>query len=1011
LTGFLPHAVRRNVACLFVLLCVMPVLAMAAPGEDVSPQAAEFFETHIRPLLVSKCSSCHGDKNPSGGLRLDSREEMLKGGGRGPAMAPGDANASLIVRAVRYDSALKMPPTGKLSDEEIAALEAWVKMGAPWPAAHSGGHTLPKGAFSDAQRTWWSFQPIKNPLLPKVKDAAWCRTPIDRFILAKLEAKGLQPAPAADRRTLIRRATFDLIGLPPTPEEVRSFLTDKSPNAYEKVVDRLLVDPRYGERWGRHWLDVARYADTKGYVFVDDPLFHNAYTYRDYVIDAFNQDKPYDQFVIEQLAADLLPQEADRHSLAALGYLTVGRRFLNDPVLINDDRIDVTCRGLMALTVGCARCHDHKFDPIPTKDYYSLYGVFASANAVDRPIGPATVTAAYEDAVKRIGDLQARRDALIQAQVARLRKLQMQSPAGLSAEVKQTLQGFGEGALPSDEQRMRLMPAFEPDAQTTLQSLKADLDAQEKHKPPTPTLAMAVQEGAPYDPHVFIRGNQGNQGAAVPRQFLQILSGPDRKPFSQGSGRLELARAIASRDNPLTARALVNRVWLYHFGFGLVRTPSDFGLRGERPSHPELLDWLAFHFAAKAESNASRSSSSFILHPSSFACAWSIKQLHRLILLSSVYRQSDAANPRASMLDPENRLLWRQNRQRLDLEALRDSLLAVAGQLDTTQGGPAVELTTAPYTRRRTVYGFIDRQNLQGLYRTFDFASPDTSSAQRYHTTVPQQALFMMNSPFVVEQTLQLERLPELQTVHDDSGRIRLLYSRLFSRAPTSTELTLGLGYLHQREAAGAEVTPLWQYGYGSYDPESQVSVQFTPFPWGTGSAWQASEKFPDPKLDYAMLTAEGGHPGSDARHAVIRRWTAPHDATVSVQGTLAHPSDKGDGVQARVISSRDGEIRHWIAFHSRVETQIAHVVVKQGDTLDFMVDCRTNPGYDAFSWAPIIRALPTQGVAPAALHAPEEWSAAAAFDAPAGARKPALTLWERYIQALLMTNEFSLVD
>jgi hypothetical protein len=710
-------------------------------------------------------------------------------------------------------------------------------------------------------------------------------------------------------------------------------------------------------------------------------------------------------------------------------------------VLINDDRIDVTCRGLMGLTVGCARCHDHKFDPIPTKDYYSLYGVFASANAVDKPIGPKTVTAAYEEAVKHIDDLQAKRDGLIQAQVAELRTLQMQTPDKFSAEVKSTLQSLGVGALPSKDQLAKLMPAFKLEARATLQGLQADLDVQEKRKPATPTLAMAVQDGTPFDPHVFIRGNPGNQGAAVPRQFLQILSGPDRKPFAQGSGRLELAQAIADRNNPLTARVLVNRVWLYHFGAGLVRTPSDFGLRGELPSHPELLDWLAANFVESferqalsvknrtQEANGSDASSTLNTQrstlvslastpnaqrptpPSPYACGWSIKKLHRLILLSSAYRQGDADNPRAALLDPENRLLWRQNRQRLDLEALRDSLLAVTGRLDTKLGGPAVELTTAPYSTRRTVYGFIDRQNLQGLYRTFDFASPDTSSAQRYHTTVPQQALFMMNSPFVVEQAQQLDRLPALQAIHDDEGRIRQLYMRLFSRAPTPAELALGLNYLHSRQPAVAEAAPIWQYGYGYYDANSQAGVQFTPFPWATGSAWQASEKFPDPKLDYAMLNAEGGHPGSDARHAVIRRWTAPRDLEVSIQGALVHPSDKGDGVQARVISSRDGELGHWIAFHGRTETPIERVVVKRGDTLDFMVDCRTNPGFDAFTWAPVLRALPAHGATTAALRAPQEWNAAADFDAPSGGRKPALTQWERYIQTLLMTNEFSFVD
>ncbi|HZP83295.1 MAG TPA: PSD1 and planctomycete cytochrome C domain-containing protein [Chthonomonadaceae bacterium] len=781
----------------FAALCAVAGLAAdekAAKPDAITPQQVEFFEAKVRPVLFHNCFGCHGAKQQMGGLRLDSLTALLKGGNRGPALVPGDVQKSLLVQAVHYDTALKMPPTGKLKAEEIAALTEWIKMGAPWPgakvseeakkAAQNGDYVI-----TEEQRRFWSFRPIRKPPLPKVKNAAWVKSPIDRFILAKLEPKKLTPAKPADRRTLIRRVTFDLIGLPPTPEEVDAFLADKSPNAFAKVVDRLLASPRYGERWGRHWLDVARYADTKGYVFTEDAVYHNAYTYRDYVIRAFNQDLPYNQFILQQLAADRLPLGEDRRSLAALGFLTVGRRFLNDPVLINDDRIDVTTRGLMGLTVACARCHNHKFDPIPTKDYYSLYGVFASSIEPNPPpaISPKAISEPYEAYNAKKRDAEGRFRETVQAQVRRLRGIVEKNPEGLPKEIKDTLQAFREGTDPDEKQLKKLEPQFEAEAQAQLKTLRETLEALKKNVPPTPEFAMALQDApTPVEPHVFIRGNAQNQGDAVPRRFLAILSGPERKPFTQGSGRLELAQAIASRDNPLTARVLVNRVWLYHFGEGLVRTPSDFGTRGEPPTHSELLDWLAATFMEQG---------------------WSIKKLHRLILLSSAYQQSSDSTPRARLLDSENRLLSHQNRQRLDLEALRDSLLAVSGQLDLKMGGPSVELTTAPYATRRTVYGFIDRQNLQGLYRTFDFASPDTTSAQRHHTTVPQQALFMMNSPFVVEQAQHLARRPDIQALPDEAARIRAVYRLLFGRVPTKEETALGLAFLRSAGPQTATLT------------------------------------------------------------------------------------------------------------------------------------------------------------------------------------------------------------
>jgi hypothetical protein len=804
-------------------------------------------------------------------------------------------------------------------------------MGAPWPgvsAAEAAALARKVGSFSfsDDQRRHWAWQPVRQPPLPAVKGTGWVKTPIDRFILAKLEAKGLSPAPTADRRTLIRRATFDLTGLPPTAAEIEAFAADRAPDAWAKVVDRLLASPRYGERWGRYWLDVARYADTKGYVFQEERRYPFAYTYRDWVVRAFNEDLPYDQFLTQQIAADQLPLGEDRRPLAAMGFLTLGRRFLNNQPDIIDDRLDVVFRGTQALTVGCARCHDHKFDPIPTADYYSLYGVFASSVEPKDPplIGTPERDAAFELYEKQAKAqeaevarfLESRREELVAkyrkqtaayllaetevrqqtsveglrtfargrdlnglllqrwrnlldetrkgqhpifgpwhafaalpaaefaakapalaAQVA-ARQEAWQSvnprvaaafadapPASLREVAERYSQLFAEAerawtelpakpdspaALPdADQEALRQVVAgpnapsnvapaeferlLDRDARNQLQALRQKLDKLRLTSPEV--RAMALEDSPrPVTPHIFRRGNPGNVGDEVPRQFLLVLAGENRKPFQKGSGRLELAQAIASKQNPLTARVAVNRIWLHHFGAGLVRTPSDFGMRSDPPTHPELLDYLACQFMADN---------------------WSVKQLHRRIMLSATYQQDSSGrspgpqsagrNPQAS--DPENRFLSHMNRQRLDLEALRDSLLYVAGGLDETRGGRAVEITTAPYSPRRTIYGFIDRQNLQGLFRTFDFASPDATSPQRYQTTVPQQALFMLNSPFVIEQARRLAARSEVAGAADPAERLRQLYRLAYGRAPAADELALGLRYVKEAEGAAVPVS------------------------------------------------------------------------------------------------------------------------------------------------------------------------------------------------------------
>jgi mono/diheme cytochrome c family protein len=720
-----------------ILATVVTLAALTTAARAGDKQADEFFESKVRPVLAENCFSCHGPDKQKGGLRLDSRAALLKGAGGDQVVVPGEPDKSPLVKAINHQGDTKMPPKTKLPAPAIDALTAWVKMGVPWPEATG---TKATSSVAEARAKHWAFQPVRKPELPTVRGLDRARTPLDRFVLEKLEEHGLTPAPQADRRTLIRRASIDLTGLPPTPEEVDAFVNDRAANAWEKVIDRLLASPRYGERWGRHWLDVARYSDTKGYVFEEERRYPFAYTYRDYVVRAFNDDLPYDQFVIQQIAADKLAPGPDKEPLAAMGFLTLGRRFLNSAPDIINDRIDVVTRGLLGMTVQCARCHDHKFDPIPMKDYYSLYGVFASSvEPKELPVlatpAPTPEYLAYEKELKSL---------------------------------QQAVKDYEEKNKEELQKRNRKF-------RDELRKLESKVQKHKATHPGAPPQAMVLVDAPqPVQPVVFLRGNPNNRGPAVPRQFLEVLSPEPRKPFSEGSGRLELAKAIASKDNPLTARVMVNRVWQGHFGQGLVRTPGDFGLRGDPPTHPELLDYLASSFMEGG---------------------WSVKKLHKTIMLSATYQQGSEASEKAQATDVDNRLLSHQNRQRLDFEALRDSLLWAAGRLDPKAGGAPVDITTAPFSGRRSVYGFIDRQNLPGLFRAFDFASPDTSTPQRHVTTVPQQALFLMNAPFVVEQAKALAARPNLAGKGTDE-RITALYRLLYGRAPDAEEVALGRRYV-----------------------------------------------------------------------------------------------------------------------------------------------------------------------------------------------------------------------
>ena len=931
----------RRIACPVKLIvpAALALLALSAGGRatGVVPTAEQlaFFERHVRPVLVESCFKCHGPEKQKQGLRLDSREAVRKGSDDGPILTPENPEASPLVRALRREGDNPMPPKEKLPPGQADLLVQWVKMGAPYPATPG----VAQDKLPDASKHW-AFQPVRQPAEPTVKDAAWVQSPIDRFVLAKLEGKGMTPSPPADRRTRLRRATFDLTGLPPTAAEIEAFENDTADGAFARVLDRLLASPRYGERWGRHWLDVARYADTKGYVFEEERRYPYAYTYRDWVIRALNEDLPYDKFLVAQIAADQMPG-AESRDLAAMGFLTVGRRFLNNVADIIDDRIDVIARGTMALTVACARCHDHKYDPIPTADYYSLYGVFASSTEPrDLPLLAAPEQSApYQAFQKELEARQAKVDEFLQQK------------------------GTGPDALKGDDRKK-------------LAALRKKVDAWQVESPDAPPRAMVLNDlPKPVEPRIFKRGKSSTPGDAVPRQFLQVVAGKERRPFQKGSGRLELAQAIASRDNPLTARVAVNRVWLHHFGAGLVRTPGDFGVRSDPPVQPELLDWLAARFVADG---------------------WSLKKLHRLIMLSATYQQGSDDRADYQRTDPDNQLLWRMNRQRLGFEAMRDALLAASGRLDLTVGGRAADVLSS----RRTVYASIDRQNLPGVFRTFDFASPDAMTPQRFHTVGPQQALFMMNSPFVATQAQSLAALPEFSRLTNDGERLQFLYRRIFARAADSEEVRAGLQFVAGAVPESVEkAPPLWQYGYGSFD-ETAGSVAFTPLPHWTGAAWQGGPNLPDPKIGWVLLKSTGGHPGPSPQFMAIRRWTAPRPAEIAISGTLSRKADVGDGIRARVVVRGQSVAGDWtIERAGEVATAVERVAVAAGDTVDFIVDCRATQSSDAFGWVPVLRALASDGTA---------WNAQNGFDGPPA---PRLGAWEKFAQALLASNEFVFVD
>jgi cytochrome c553 len=932
------HARLKAVLTLALLAAAAYVSLPASAGMATqSNDQIEFFEKKIRPLLVASCSKCHNPKARMAGLDLTTAEGFAHGGESGALLDKEKPEESRLLKVISYDGAMKMPPTGKLKDDEIAALTAWVKMGAPWLGAEkpAAAANWPKNSvareFTEAEKAFWSYQPMKDVAPPAVKNAAWAQSPIDRFILQKLEEKGLTPAPAADKLTLLRRASFDLTGLPPTETEMREFLADVSPDAFRKVVDRLLASPRYGERWGRHWLDVARYADSTGND--EDHRYPHAWKYRDYVIEAFNQDLPYDQFVREQLAGDLLPPKngaaVNRRGIIATGFLALGpkaiaqqdkKKMLYD---VYDEQVDVTSKAFLGLTLACARCHNHKFDPLLTRDYYAMTGIFASTRSFTNPESHVSVvlekpliakeefekhTAAKKaiqekekraqlrieaivDAVKdpwvkqlapRMAEYmlaahkvyQNNADANAVAIEAKLdtevlkRWVELLKPKDLTPQhllewrnaspekLPEVARGYQDRflarlaewekeiaewrdkyqkAVAAQEPSLPDRPKFEAgedrffdavydnqdgpfnvsardktkfsdEQQQQIAALQKELEALKKSAPAEPEMACAIEEGDAVAQPVFIRGDYNNQGEDAPRSFPAILARYDTKPRFSGSGRLQLAEWMTQPNHPLTARVMANRIWQWHFGEGIVRTPDNFGIMGERPAHPELLDYLARQFVAGG---------------------WSVKAMHRTIMLSSAYQMASINPKLAPDADPDNRLLTRFNRRRLSAEEMRDAMLLVDGTIDLTIGGTLQQgrgtdgennqgrLSINPEKqKRRTVYLPLRRANLPTLLNLFDFGDATTMSGKRQLTNVATQALFWLNSQFLTDRSVELAKSLLAKEGANDAARIESAYLRVLNRRAEKEEIESSSNYIagfRQRVPSENAEQKVWQ--------------------------------------------------------------------------------------------------------------------------------------------------------------------------------------------------------
>ncbi len=1138
---------RLLVGCL-AALC-LPSLSFlvrsvsAQRQSDAAAEAAkvEFFEKSIRPLVLQRCTKCHGPKIQEANLRLDHAIGWQRGGVSGPIINGKSLEESLVLRRISAVGDERMPPDDPLLPRQFKALRQWVLSGAKWPDSSS------TRSANTADSLHWADRPINSPLLPVGSPTVMARATgsIDLFILEKLTAEDLCMAAPAGRPTLARRLYVDLHGILPSYEEVLAFVNDPRDDnqAYAALVDRLLSAPAFSERWARHWLDVARYADTKDYQDAGEASFPLAWTYRDFVIRALNQDLPFDEFVRLQLAADHQQiAESEQWKWAAMGFLTAGRRFNHDRHDLLDDRIDVTTRGLLGMTASCARCHDHKYDPISQNDYYSLYGIFRHSiepTLAEAPSLPALNSMYSTPKIKRAdfeAELKKRHDALqnkrkeMQEKIlhelrfhvrdylvytvqrmpthrtrddvsihserttirdraaystgaavlwrrhleagstsdsvfglwrqlvqldrenfARLAKPIIAGDSTANALVRKSLldrnpenmvhvaEVYGDllektyamwrtkltddanatKFADSDRDSLRRVlfgrdspidvPIDEVNQLYTLNEFMEDVALAGKveslfiEQPDVaPVKAMVLRDmEVRFPTYLFVRGNSLRRGKLVDEKlpsFLNYTGGATRDNGDLAddlslSGRKELADNIASRENPRTARVIVNRLWQWHFGQPLVATPNDFGSRGTPPSHPALLD----HLAAKLIDRR-----------------WSLKLLHREMVLSATYRQSSQSTAESIEVDPQNRWLSHANRRRLEWEALRDSWLHAADLLDRQVGGRSIE---GILHRRRSIYALINRKRPSSVFRTFDVASSEFSVGMRGETTVPQQTLFLLNHPLPLQTARQVVATA-VKYMGDREAPVHewtatTLFRRVLARDPTPEERRWATAFLQNatQQKLKDDAVPIrvdtWSYGYGRWTEAQERVDSFTQLPHFSDLAWQGGRKWPDAKLHYLRLTAAGGHTGIDADHAAIRRWTAPASGTLHIAGKVKHGIGNdhcGDGVRATIVSSRAGVLATTHALNETKPIELEEYRVRAGEQIDFVASLGKDHFCDLFEWSPVIELSTSQGRT--------EYRADSDF-ALSAEKSPVhiLTPAEQLAQALLICNEFQFVD
>ena len=943
------------------------------------------FEAHVRPILKAHCFDCHGAEDELKG-KLDLRlvRLMKTGGESGSAIESGKPEASLLLQRIK---AGEMPPGQvKVSAREIAVLEKWIAAGAktarPEPAEIGKGLGI-----TEEERAYWAFRPIVRPRLPVASNpqpSTLNHQPIDQFILAKLQERGLSFGPEADKLTLIKRATFDLIGLPPSREEIEAFVNDTESDAYERLIDRLLASPHYGERWGRHWLDAAGYADSEGDGNVDTPRPY-IFKYRDWVIRAFNDDKPIDQFLAEQLAGDELvtppfknmpPESIDK--LIATGFL----RMAADPTASGQgdpdtsrnqvvaDTVKIVSSSLLGLTVGCAQCHDHRYDPISQADYFRLRAIFEPAlNWKGWIIPRERIVSLYTDADRaKAAEVEAEAAKLQAVYNTKSEKLIAEAfdkdlekrPADQRDALRSAFQTLADKRNPEQQKLVATNPSLNINAgnlyqynEKAAEDLKKDvatIQTKRNEKPIEDFVSFLTEpNGQPPATSIFHRGDHRQPKETVAPAMLTIAAPPGQSiefavddPALPTTGRrLAFARHLASGRDPLFPRALANRIWMHLFGRGLVATPGDFGQLGERPTHPELLDWLAAELLSGSDANGT--SPPLSISPSLHR---SFKRLHRLMMTSTTYRQSTARRGDLEAIDPSNQLLGRMNVRRLDAEAMRDRVLAASGSLKQTLFGKPIPVAedfvgqvVVEDMTRRSVYVETKRSKPETLMRAFDAPVMEINCDKRPSSTVATQSLMLMNSDFVLKQAAAM------------AVRVR-----------AESVVALPLTFDVDPQLIPERTRRPWQFGFGEYNAETKRTKTFSVLSHWTGSSWQGGPTLPDPQTGYVILHANGGHAGNDQQHATIRRWTAPIAGTVSIAGQLHHPSEGGDGVRGRIVSSRSGLHGEWIAQHSTVDTPVATIEVQSGDTLDFAVDCRENVNSDSFGWAVTIKLKTADG-------------------------------------------------